>query len=216
MHWIIENNKALYWGTSEWPADRISKAIEICEKLNLHKPIVEQPQYNMIHRERFEHEHRRIFSEYKYGSTIWSPMAGGILSGKYNDGNIPEGSRFDNHKQVIDFQWMSHMKPSKKEKTLKILNGLAELAKELGYTQAQLALAWAIANTDVSTCILGFTRLSQVEENLKSLELYYKWTPDIEKKVRAILDNEPETTTNFRSWSALPQRRDEALKFKKE
>lgn len=134
MHWIIENNKALYWGTSEWPADRISKAIEICEKLNLHKPIVEQPQYNMIHRDRFEHEHRRIFSEYKYGSTIWSPMAGGILSGKYNDGNIPEGSRFDSHKDVIGFQWMAHMKPSKKEKTLKILNGLAELAKELGYS----------------------------------------------------------------------------------
>ena len=108
------------------------------------------------------------------------------------------------------------MKPSKKEKTLKILNGLAELAKELGYTQAQLALAWAIANIDVSTCILGFTRLSQVEENLKSLELYYKWTPELEKKVRAVLDNEPEATTNFRSWSSLPQRRDEALKFKKE
>ena len=98
MHWIIENNKAFYWGTSEWPADRISKAIEICERLNLHKPIVEQPQYSMISRNKFENEYRRIFSEYKYGSTIWSPLAGGILTGKYNDGIIPEGSRYDNHK----------------------------------------------------------------------------------------------------------------------
>ena len=211
MHWIIENNKAFYWGTSEWPADRIAKAIEICERLNLHKPIVEQPQYSMVSRNKFESEYRRIFSEYRYGSTIWSPLAGGILTGKYNDGNIPEGSRYDNHK-FLDATWKTHMGEGVKEKTLKKLNALADLAKELGYTQAQLALAWSIANTDVSTCILGFTRLSQVEENLKGLELYYKWTPEIEKKTRAILDNEPEATTDFRKWGPMPQRRDEALK----
>jgi voltage-dependent potassium channel beta subunit len=216
MHWIIENNLAFYWGTSEWPADRIAKAIEICEKLNLHKPIVEQPQYSMISRNRFENEYRRIFSEYKYGSTIWSPLAGGILTGKYNDGNIPEGSRYDNHKFLLDGPWKTNMGPEAKEKTLKRLNCLAEYAKELGYSQAQLALAWAIANSDVSTCILGFTRLSQVEENLKSLELYYKWTPEIEKKIREILDNEPEKTTDFRAWAPMAQRRDQALKCKKE
>jgi aryl-alcohol dehydrogenase-like predicted oxidoreductase len=109
MNWIINNKKAFYWGTSEWPADRIAKAIEICEKLNLHKPIVEQPQYSMFIRNRFENEYRRIFSEYKYGSTIWSPLAGGILTGKYNDGNIPEGSRFDNHKWLMDFAWEGFM-----------------------------------------------------------------------------------------------------------
>ncbi len=216
MHWIIENNKAFYWGTSEWPADRIAKAIEICERLNLHKPIVEQPQYSMLSRNKFENEYRRIFSEYRYGSTIWSPLAGGILTGKYNDGNIPEGSRFDNHKFLLDAGWKTHMGPEAKEKTLKKLNALADLAKELGYTQAQLALAWAIASGDVSTCILGFTKLSQVEENLKALDLYYKWTPEIEKKTRAILDNEPEVTMDFRKWGAMPQRRDEALKVKKE
>ena len=103
MHWIIENNKAFYWGTSEWPTDRITKAIEICERLNLHKPIVEQPQYSMLVRKRFELEYRRIFSDYRYGSTVWSPLANGILSGKYNSGVIPEGSRFDNHKfPVLD------------------------------------------------------------------------------------------------------------------
>lgn len=105
MHWIIENNKAFYWGTSEWPADRIAKAIELCERLNLHKPIVEQCQYSMIVRDRFESEYRRIFSESKYGTTIWSPLAGGILTGKYNEGVIPEGSRYDNHKAFLDPTW---------------------------------------------------------------------------------------------------------------
>lgn len=104
------------------------------------------------------------------------------------------------------------MGEGKKEATLKKLRALGDLAKELGFTQAQLSLAWAIANTDVSTCILGFTRLSQVEENLKALELYYKWTPEIEKKVRAILENDPEATMDFRTWGPMKQRRDEALK----
>jgi voltage-dependent potassium channel beta subunit len=171
MHSVIEQGKAFYWGTSEWTADRISKAIEICERLSLHKPIVEQSQYSMLVRQRFENEYRFVFSEYKYGTTIWSPLAGGILSGKYNSGDIPEGSRYDNHKN-LDTIWQKHMGPENKDKTLKVLNQLGDIAKDLGYSQAQLALAWAIANKDVSTCILGFTRLSQVEENLKTLELY--------------------------------------------
>ncbi len=214
MSWCIDNNKALYWGTSEWPADRISKAVEICNQLGLHKPIVEQPQYSMFFRDPFEKDYRRIFSEYKYGSTIWSPLAGGILTGKYNDGNVPEGSRFDSYSSnsFINASWMKYFGEGKKEGTIKKLNALGDLAKELGFTQAQLALAWAIANTDVSTCILGFTKLSQVEENLKALELYYKWTPEIEKKVRTIIDNEPEVTIDWRTWNPLQQRRDAALK----
>lgn len=95
---VIEQGKAFYWGTSEWPADRIAKAIEICERLNLHKPIVEQCEYSMLVRDNFEKNYRRLFAEYRYGTTIWSPLAGGILAGKYNDGNIPAGSRYDNHK----------------------------------------------------------------------------------------------------------------------
>ena len=204
MNWIIENNLAFYWGTSEWPADRISKAIEICERYNLNKPIVEQCQYSMLVRERFESEYRRLFSEYRYGTTIWSPLAGGILAGKYNDGNIPEGSRYDNHKAMLDPAWQKYFGEGKKEGTLKKLNGLADLAKELGFTQAQLALAWAIASGDVSTCILGFTRISQVEENLKALDLYYKWTPEIEKKARAVLGNDPEAILDFRKWAPMP------------
>lgn len=213
MSWIIDNNKAFYWGTSEWPADRITKAIEICDKLGLHKPIVEQPQYSMFYRSVFEREYRRIFSEYKYGTTIWSPLAGGILSGKYNDGNTPADSRYGNPKnQFVNNSWNNYFGEGKKEGTIKKLQALAGIAKELECTQAQLALAWAIANGDVSTCILGFTKITQVEENLKALEIYYKWTPEIERKIREVIDNEPETTLSWRTWAPLKQRRDEALK----
>ena len=212
MNWIIENGKANYWGTSMWPADRITKAIEICQQLNFHKPITEQPAYSMVRRDLFEKEYRRLFSEYKYGTTIWSPLAGGILTGKYNDGNIPAGSRYDTHGDFLKSTWGTYFADNKKEKTLKLLNGLGDLAKELGFTQAQLALAWCLASNDVSTVILGFTRIEQVEENMKALELYGKWNLDIEKRVRDILENEPESDMDWRKWSAQEQRRDVAVK----
>jgi len=164
----------------------------------------------MLVRTKFENEYRLLFTEYKYGTTIWSPLAGGILAGKYNDGNIPEGSRYDNHKSLDHF-WTKYMGPDVKEKTLAKLNALAALAKELGFTQAQLSIAWAIANKDVSTCILGFTRVSQVEENLKAMELYYKWNADIEKRVRDILANDPEALMDFRKWAPLANRREDHI-----
>ena len=214
MHTVIESGKAFYWGTSEWTADRIAKAIELCERLNLHKPIVEQPQYSMLARSKFEADYRLLFAENKYGTTIWSPLAGGLLAGKYNEGVIPEGSRFEKH-SYLDALWQKHMGPATKEATLTKLKALAEIANDVGFTQAQLCLAWAIANQDVSTCILGFTRLSQVEENLKAVELYYKWTPEIEARVRAVLANDPEALMDNRKWAPMPQRRDQAIKFAK-
>ena len=211
MNFVIEQGLAFYWGTSEWPADRIAKAIEMCERLNLIKPIVEQPEYNMFVRDRFEKEYCRLFSEYKYGTTIWSPLAGGLLSGKYNSGDIPSGSRFDTFSAMLDSTWQKYMGPTKKEESLKKLKELADLAKELGFTQAQLALAWCISNKDVSTCILGFTKTSQVEENLRAVELLRLWTPEIEARVRAILGNDPEGVMDYRVWKPSPQRRDVAL-----
>ena len=210
MSYVIDQGMAFYWGTSEWPADRIAKAIELCERLNLHKPIVEQPQYSMLWRNSFEKNYRRIFGEYRYGSTIWSPLAGGLLTGKYNEGTMPEGSRYS--VQQLDPIWNQWMGPDKKESTLTKLRALGDLAKELGFTQAQLSLAWAIANRDVSTCILGFTRIEQVTENLKALELYNQWNADIEKKVRDILGNDPEVDMDWRRWAPMPARRDQALK----
>jgi aryl-alcohol dehydrogenase-like predicted oxidoreductase len=198
MHSVIEQGKAFYWGTSEWTADRITKAIEMCERLNLHKPIVEQSQYNMLVRSKLENEYRLLYTEYKYGTTIWSPLAGGILSGKYNDGFIPAGSRYDNHVSVVDSNWQKYMNESARSTTIKKLNGLGGIAKDLGYTQAQLALAWAIANKDVTTCILGFSKVSQVQENLKAVELYNLWNADIEKRVRDVLANEPAPFMDYR------------------
>jgi aryl-alcohol dehydrogenase-like predicted oxidoreductase len=211
MSWLIDNNKAFYWGTSEWPADRIASAIQLCERLNLHKPIVEQPQYNMFVRDRFEKEYRDIFKEYKYGSTIWSPLAGGILAGKYNSGEIPEGSRFDTHQAMLDSTWQKYMGSEKKDATCAKLRALADLAASLGFTQSQLSLAWAIANKDVSTCILGFTRLEQVTENLRAIDLYKIWTPEIEKQVRDIIKSDPESTMDFRTWKPAKGRRDEHI-----
>lgn len=127
MNWIIEEGWAFYWGTSEWPADRTSKAIEICEREGFHKPIVDQCEYNMLARNRLEKEYRRLFSENTYGTSIWSPMAGGILSGKYNDGKIPEGSRYDGNKQ-LDYLWQKYMQPANLDKTCEMLTKLGEFA----------------------------------------------------------------------------------------
>jgi len=134
MSWLIDNGKAFYWGTSEWQPDWISRAIEMCERLNLHKPIVEQPQYSMIIREKFENGYRRIFSEYKYGSTIWSPLRYGVLTGKYNDGNIPEDSRLGKEKGFFSDTIHKYFGEENKEKFCGMLIKLGELAKENGYS----------------------------------------------------------------------------------
>ena len=144
------------------------------------------------------------------GTTIWSPLAGGILTGKYNDGNIPEGTRVE-----LMYKTGAHLAkraddyfgPDKKEKTLTTLRALAELAKELGVTQAQLALAWAIATKDTSTAILGFSRVSQVEENMGAIALLEKWTKDLEQRVNEILNNTPELEVDYRTWGPSKVRR---------
>ncbi len=196
--YLINNGKAFYWGTSEWPADRITEAIGICERLNLHKPIVEQPQYSMLVRERFEKEYSGLFNSNRIGSTIWSPLAGGLLTGKYNQG-IPEGSRFDSDNPLLKGIFEREFTGASKEKNLKILNSLADVAKELGCSQAQLALAWTFANKNVSVCLFGATRIEQVEENLKALDVYKKFTPEILAKIETILGNAPEPAMDFRN-----------------
>ena len=120
MNWCIESGKAFYWGTSEWPADRIAKAMEMCEAKGWHKPIVDQCEYSMLIREKMEKEYRRLFSEYRYGTTIWSPIAGGILAGKYNDGSAPDGTRYTSDPNPIyQMIWMKYFSPDKKETRVK-------------------------------------------------------------------------------------------------
>jgi len=134
----------------------------------------------MLCRERFEKEYRPIFEKHGFGCTVWSPLASGLLTGRYNDGNIPNDSRFNDNPGFKHFVMSQFMNPNNKDKNVKILNDLGVYAKELGYTQTQLALAWAMASKDSSSLILGFSKISYIDENLKALELYKKWSKEIE------------------------------------
>jgi len=206
FNWLIENNKAFYWGTSEWSSEQITEAYAVCDRLNLIRPVVEQPQYSMLWRDRFEVEYGHLFDTYKMGSTIWSPLAGGLLSGKYNNGEATEG-RFSSSDSQGGDKFKNMFLPENKEKSIKLLQGLGHIAKELGCSQAQLALAWTLKNKDVSTAIFGATKLSQVEDNVKAVELYKKITPEIEAKIEEVLANRPKPSTNWKKWSPFPPRR---------
>lgn len=179
MHNIIEWGKALYWGTSEWSASEIIEAIQIAERHHLHKPVVEQPQYNLFERGRLEGDYVRFYKEYGYGTTIWSPLASGLLSGKYNKG-IPKNSRG----ALKGYEWL-HGSLTNQEKLAKVA-ALEPIAKELGGTIAQLALAWCLKNPFVSTVITGASRVEQVHENMKAAEIAPKLTPEIMEKIDVI------------------------------
>lgn len=181
LHNIVESGKAMYWGTSEWSAGDIMAAIEIAERHHLHKPVMEQPQYNMFHRERFEVEYARLFKDYGYGSTTWSPLASGLLTGKYNKG-IPEGSRAT----LPNYEWL------KENVTDKVLLGrvgkLGKIADDLGVPMAQMALAWILKNPNVSSVITGASRLEQLNQNLKALDVVPQMTEDVMEGIKTILD----------------------------
>ena len=179
MHNIIEWGKALYWGTSEWSAAEITQAIEIAERHHLHKPVVEQPQYNMFARNRMEGEYARFYKDYNYGSTIWSPLASGLLSGKYQKG-IPKDSRG----ALKGYDWLKDSLTNK-EKLAKVA-ALEPIAKELGCKLSQLALAWCLKNPFVSTVITGASRVEQVTENMQASEVVDKITPEIMERIDVI------------------------------
>ncbi|CDW88343.1 aldo keto reductase family protein [Stylonychia lemnae] len=209
--WLVEKGYALYWGVSEWPIDATVEAIKLCHELNLRAPVVEQAQYSMLSRERFEKEYKPLFDKHGFGATIWSPLASGILTGRYNDGNIPNDSRFNDNPGFKHFVMSQFMNPNNKDKNVKILNDLGALAKELGYTQTQLALAWAMASKDSSSLILGFSKLSYIDENLKAIELYKKWSKEIEQRCEAILGNQPIPSMDYVIFRPNPQRREAAV-----
>ena len=185
MHNIVEQGKAFYWGTSEWPAADIIAAIEIAERHHLHKPVMEQPQYNMFARTRFEKEYARLFADYGYGSTIWSPLASGMLTGKYNEG-IPADSRG----ALKGYEWLLPRLTNPEE--IAKVKALQVVAGDLGCTVAQLAIAWCLKNPHVSTVITGASRVSQVHENMKSMDVVENLTPDVIEQIEAILQNKPE------------------------
>lgn len=207
FNYLIEKGLSFYWGTSEWSAEQISHAMGVCEKLNLIKPIAEQPQYNLLVREKVEVEFGPIFDEFKLGTTVWSPMAGGILSGKYNE-EVPKESRVANVdadvKQIYDRLFFNEKVYEKRRKALK---EMALLAKDLDCTQAQLALAWVIFNKDVTCALFGASKVSQVEDNLKAVEIYKKLTPELLEKIENIMETRPERKMNWKSWQQFPPRR---------
>jgi voltage-dependent potassium channel beta subunit len=177
---IISSGKALYWGTSEWSADEIRAAIEIAERHHLHKPVTEQPQYNLLERRRVEKEYARLFEDMGYGATIWSPLASGLLTGKYRDG-IPEGSR-----AALDgYRWLGKRMSDKE--LIGRVEGLRPIAEELGCSMAQLALAWCAKNPNVSTVITGASRPSQVTENFGALEVIPKLDAEVMARIEAAL-----------------------------
>ena len=181
MHNIIEWAKAMYWGTSEWSAAEIVEAIAIAERHHLHKPVTEQPEYNLFERKRFSGEYVRFYKEHGYGSTTWSPLATGLLSGKYNTG-IPEDSRAG----VMKTDWLTAA-VTDQEKLAKV-KALEPIAKELGCTLSQLSLAWCLKNPFVSTVITGASRVEQLQENMKAGDIAPKLTSEILKQIDTIFD----------------------------
>jgi voltage-dependent potassium channel beta subunit len=185
MHNIIEWGKALYWGTSEWSAAEIVAAIEIAERHHLHKPVTEQPVYNLFSRQRFTKEYERVYEDYGYGATTFSPLASGLLTGKYSQG-IPKDSRG----ALEGYDWL-HDRLTDKQNLAKV-KALEPIAKEVGCTLSQLALAWCLKNPFVSTVITGASRVEQLHENMKAAEVAPKLTPEILERIDSIIEAKKE------------------------
>ena len=179
MHNIIERGKALYWGTSEWEAQQIVAAIEAAEKHHLHKPIVEQPIYNLFAQHRFGPEYDAVYEDYGYGSTTWSPLASGMLTGKYQQG-IPEGSRGS-----IESVSFLREELTSKERIAKVA-ALEPLANDMGASLAQFSIAWCLQNPRVSSVILGASRVEQLQENLRALDFLGQFSPEIMAEINSV------------------------------
>lgn len=183
MHNLIQQGKILYWGTSEWPAERIMQAHLIARQHHLIPPVMEQPQYNLFHRQKVELDYLDLY-EMGMGTTIWSPLMSGLLTGKYNDG-FPKGTRFD----IEGLDWLKEnvFVDNRQEKTRE----LTAVAQEIGISMTHLALAWCLKNPHVSTMILGASKVEQLEENLKTFDAMPKLTDEVMARIEGIVQNKP-------------------------
>ena len=183
MHNLITQGKILYWGTSEWTAEEITEAYDFAEKNHLTPPTMEQPQYNLLDRKRFEVEYDPIFRKFQMGTTIWSPLASGALTGKYLD-KIPEGSRAT----LKGYEWLkNHMIDSERgQARMEKIRNLKPIADELGVSLSKMSIAWCLLNPNVSTVILGASKVEQLKENLESLEVVPLLTDEIQRKLASI------------------------------
>ncbi len=185
MNQLAVQGKILYWGTSEWSAKQITEAHTVAKQLNLLPPTMEQPQYNLFHRERFEKEYQKLYSDFGMGTTIWSPLASGVLTGKYIEG-VPKNSRLG----LKGLEWLRESALGDKEKLEKVKK-LFTLAEKLEIPLSRMALAWCLKNPNVSTVILGATKLEQLKENLKSIDTCEVLTDEVMKEIEKILGNKP-------------------------
>lgn len=184
MNHLIQQGKILYWGTSEWSGVEIMEAHKAAQQYHLIGPTMEQPQYNLFERDKMENEFLQLFKTVGMGTTIWSPLASGLLTGKYNDG-IPKGSRF----ALEGFDWLKERWVM--DEKIKKVKKLSDLAAKLGMTTAALSIAWCIRNPNVSTAILGATKKAQLLDNLKALNAMEQLTPEVMDKIETILKTKP-------------------------
>ncbi|MEJ5257585.1 MAG: aldo/keto reductase [Fervidobacterium sp.] len=182
MDQILRSGLAFYWGTSEWSAEEIERAHQVAKELNCIPPVVEQPQYNLIFKARVEKEYAPLYEKYGMGTTIWSPLASGVLSGKYLEG-IPQGSRLDK------WPWLRKTMEERGifgEETMNKLKRIKQIADDLGVTMSQLSIAWCLKNPHVSSVILGVSSLEQLKENIKAVEVKEKITEEIYQELNSI------------------------------
>lgn len=183
MDTLVRQGKVLYWGTSEWPVEAIHEAQRIARENHFYAPVVEQPEYNLLKRERVEQEYAPLYADYGMGTTIWSPLASGLLTGKYNDG-VPEDSRL----KTPGYEWLRESTLGRNNERVEQARRLQPIADELGVSMAQLAIAWCLLNPNVSTVMLGASRLEQLEHNLDALEVLPRLDEAIGARVQRAVD----------------------------
>lgn len=185
MNTLIQQGKIFYWGTSEWSAQEIMEAHMVAKQYNLIGPTMEQPQYNMFHRQKVEVDFSQIYKTVGLGTTIWSPLASGVLTDKYLDNNMPEDTRLT----MEGMEWLKER--ALNEERLNKVRGLKKIAGELGTSVAKLAVAWCLSNPNVSTVILGASKLHHLQETLTSFDLLEQLTPDVLEAIEGVLENQP-------------------------
>lgn len=187
MDVLVQQGKILYWGTSEWSAQQITQAHLVARQFNLTPPTMEQPQYNLFVRERVESEYRHLYGDFGMGTTIWSPLASGVLTGKYNNG-IPEGARLS----LKNYAFLRERFETEEGcHRIALVKRLAPIAEKMGCSLAQLAIAWCLKNPNVSTVILGATSAKQLDENLKSLAVMDAFNGAVLDEIEMVLANKP-------------------------
>lgn len=194
MNFIIDQGMAFYWGTSEWSAAQIMEAYSVARRCDLTPPTMEQPEYNMFKRNKIEREYLHLYDEIGLGTTTWSPLASGLLTGKYNQG-IPEGTRL----ALEDYDWLrDRVEGEQGRQNTQKVEQLALLAEGLGMTIAQMAIAWCLKNPHVSSVITGASKPEQVSENMKALEFKEKLTPQVMEQIETTLGNKPAPLSDYR------------------